>query len=101
MPKTSRPKCKVGPGTLTCFGIKEEVAPVGVCLHEAPVEQFVNRAAQHQPGHVVANFLLKAPRRIFVFMRFVNFSSRIFYKERCQQKLYYFWHTHSSGRKHA
>lgn len=57
--ETSWPKLKAGPGGLTCFWVEEEVAPVGVRLHEAPIKQFVDRAAQHQSSHVVANFLLK------------------------------------------
>lgn len=59
MSGTSWRKPKAGPGALTCFWVKEEVAPVGVRLHEAPIKQFIDRAAQHESGHVVTNLLLK------------------------------------------
>lgn len=42
---------------LTCLPIEQKVSPVGVRLHEAPVEELVDRAAQHQPRHVISDLL--------------------------------------------
>lgn len=51
-------------GVQTCFAIKQEVPPVGIRLHEPPVEQLVDGAAQHKPGHVISNFLRFTRTRI-------------------------------------
>lgn len=42
---------------LTCLRVEEEVAPVWVSLHEAPVEQLVDSATQHQPRNVISDLL--------------------------------------------
>lgn len=41
----------------TCVAVEQEVSPVGIGLHEPPLEQLLDGTSKHQPRHVIAHLL--------------------------------------------